>query len=226
MGKIFVIDGTDGSGKQTQFDLLKSHLDKDKIEYKTVSFPNYDSPSSSLVKMYLSGEFGENAQDVSPYIASTFYAADRYATFQKELKKYYEDGGIILADRYTTANMVHQAGKIKDEKEREKFLNWLYDLEFNLYGLPMPTKVFFLNMPTEKVEELIKNRENKFTHNAKKDIHERDPKHLQDAYNAACSLVEKYNWNEIKCVKDNEIRTREDIHEEIYKIVYKELQKN
>lgn len=225
MGKIFVIDGTDGSGKQTQFDLLKSHLDKDKIEYKTVSFPNYDSPSSSLVKMYLSGEFGENAQDVSPYIASTFYAADRYATFQKELKKYYEDGGIILADRYTTANMVHQAGKIKDENEREKFLNWLYDLEFNLYGLPMPTKVFFLNMPTEKVEELIKNRENKFTHNSKKDIHERDPKHLKDAYNAACSLVEKYNWNEIKCVKNNEIRTREDIHEEIYKIVYKELQK-
>lgn len=225
MGKIFVIDGTDGSGKQTQFDLLKSHLDKDGIEYKTVSFPNYDSPSSSLVKMYLSGEFGENAQDVSPYIASTFYAADRYATFQKELKKYYEDGGIILADRYTTANMVHQAGKIKDEKEREKFLNWLYDLEFNLYGLPMPTKVFFLNMPTEKVEELIKNRENKFTHNAKKDIHERDPKHLKDAYNAACSLVNKYDWNEIKCVKNNEIRTREDIHEEIYKIVYKEIQK-
>ena len=226
MGKLFVIDGTDGCGKQTQCAKLQERLTKEGIEYKTVSFPNYDSPSSSLVKMYLSGEFGENAQDVSPYIASTFYAADRYATFQKELKKYYEDGGIILADRYTTANMVHQAGKIKDEKEREKFLNWLYDLEFNLYGLPMPTKVFFLNMPTEKVEELIKNRENKFTHNAKKDIHERDPKHLQDAYNAACSLVEKYNWNEIKCVKDNEIRTREDIHEEIYKIVYKELQKN
>ena len=117
MGKIFVIDGTDGSGKQTQFDLLKQHLDKEGIEYKTVSFPNYDSPSSSLVKMYLSGEFGENAQDVSPYIASTFYAADRYATFQKEYKKYYDEGGIILADRYTTANMVHQAGKIKDEKE-------------------------------------------------------------------------------------------------------------
>ena len=170
MGKIFVIDGTDGSGKQTQFDLLKAHLDKDGIEYKTVSFPNYDSPSSSLVKMYLSGEFGENAQNVSPYIASTFYAADRYATFQKEFKKYYTEGGIILADRYTTANMVHQAGKIKNEEEREKFLNWLYDLEFNLYGLPMPTKVFFLNMPTDKVEELIKNRENKFTHNSKKDI--------------------------------------------------------
>ena len=225
MGKLFVIDGTDGSGKQTQFDLLKKHLTEDGIEYRTVSFPNYDSPSSSLVKMYLSGEFGENAKDVSPYIASTFYAADRYATFKKELKEYYDKGGIILADRYTTANMVHQAGKITDEKEREKFLNWLFDLEFNIYGLPVPTEVFFLNMPPKKVEELIKNRENKFTHNDKKDIHERDSKHLEDSYNAACSLVGKYNWNEVKCVKNEEIRTREDIHGEIYNIVCREIQK-
>ena len=225
MGKLFVIDGTDGSGKQTQFDLLKKHLTEDGIEYKTVSFPNYDSPSSSLVKMYLSGEFGENAKDVSPYIASTFYAADRYATFKKELQEYYDNGGIILADRYTTANMVHQAGKITDEIEREKYLNWLFDLEFNIYGLPVPTEVFFLNMPPKKVEELIKNRENKFTHNDKKDIHERDAKHLEDSYNAACSLVNKYNWNEVKCVKNEEIRTREDIHNEIYNIVYKEIQK-
>lgn len=225
MGKLFVIDGTDGSGKQTQFDLLKKHLTEDGIEYRTVSFPNYDSPSSSLVKMYLSGEFGENAKDVSPYIASTFYAADRYATFKKELKEYYDNGGIILADRYTTANMVHQAGKITDEKEREKFLNWLFDLEFNIYGLPVPTEVFFLNMPPKKVEELIKNRENKFTHNDKKDIHERDSKHLEDSYNAACSLVGKYNWNEVKCVKNEEIRTREDIHGEIYNIVCREIQK-
>ena len=145
MGKLFVIDGTDGSGKQTQFDLLKKHLDDEGIEYKTVSFPNYDSPSSSLVKMYLSGEFGENAQDVSPYIASTFYAVDRYATFKKEYQEYYDNGGIILADRYTTGNMVHQAGKIKNETEREKFLNWLFNLEFDIYGLPVPTKVFFLH---------------------------------------------------------------------------------
>lgn len=225
MGKLFVIDGTDGSGKQTQFDLLKEHLTKDGIDYKTVSFPNYDSPSSSLVKMYLSGEFGEHANDVSPYIASTFYAADRYATYMKDLKEYYENGGIILADRYTTANMVHQTGKIKDEKEREKYLNWLFDLEFNIYGLPVPTEVFFLNMPPDKVKELIKNRENKFTHSEKKDIHERDEQHLKDAYNAACSLVDKYGWNEIKCVVNNEIRTREDIHQEIYKLVQEEIQK-
>jgi dTMP kinase len=225
MGKIFVIDGTDGSGKQTQFEMLKERLSKDGVDYRTVSFPNYDSPSSSLVKMYLSGEFGENAKDVSPYIASTFYAADRYATFQKGFKEYYDNGGIILADRYTTANMVHQAGKITDEKEREKFLNWLFDFEFNLFGLPVPSKVFFLNMPPEKAQELMKNRENKFTHEAKKDIHERDAKHLEDAYNAACSLVDKYGWHEVKCTIGDEIRTREDIHEEIYKVVHEEIQK-
>ena len=223
MGKLFVIDGTDGSGKQTQFQKLQESLTKDGIDYKVVSFPNYDSPSSSLVKMYLSGEFGENAKEISPYIASTFYAADRYATFQKGYKKYYEDGGIILADRYTTANMVHQAGKIKDEKEREKFLNWLWDFEFNLYGLPVPNEVFFLNMPVEKSIELMKDRENKFTHQDKKDIHERDINHLKDAYEAACDVSKKYNWYEIKCVKNNEIRTIEDIHQEIYKEVKKHI---
>ena len=226
MGKLFVIDGTDGSGKQTQFQKLQERLDKEGIEYKTVSFPNYDSPSSSLVKMYLSGEFGENAKDVSPYIASTFYAADRYATYKKDLEEYYNNGGLILADRYTTANMVHQAGKISDEKEREKFLDWLWDFEFNLYGLPVPTEAFFLNMPPEYAFKLMENRKNKFTHEDKKDIHERDKNHIIDSYNAACSLVDKYNWYEVKCVKEDKLRTIEDIHEEIYKEIYKEIKKH
>ena len=223
MGKLFVIDGTDGSGKQTQFDKLQERLKKDGIDFRVVSFPNYDSPSSGLVKMYLSGEFGENAKDVSPYIASTFYAGDRYATYITGYKDYYEKGGIILADRYTTANMVHQAGKIQDKEEREKFLNWLWDFEFNLYGLPIPTEVFFLNMPVEKSLELIKDRENKFTHTEKKDIHERDKNHLIDAYNAACYVSKKYNWYEIKCVKEDKIRTIEDIHEEIYNEIKKHI---
>ena len=223
MGKLFVIDGTDGSGKQTQFDKLKERLSKDGVDYKTVSFPNYDSPSSSLVKMYLSGEFGTNAQEISPYIASTFYAADRYATFQTGYKKYYEDGGIILADRYTTANMVHQAGKIKDKEERDKFLKWLWDFEFKLYGLPIPTEVFFLNMPTEKALELMKDRKNKFDENAKKDIHESNEKHMRDAYEAACDVAKEYNWFEIKCMKDNKLRTIDDIHEEIYEEVKKHI---
>ena len=224
MGKLFAIEGTDGSGKQTQFNKLCERLTKDNIDFKTVSFPNYESKSSTLVKMYLSGEFGKNAKDVSPYIASTFYAADRYATFKTEgLEDYYNNGGIILADRYTTANMVHQAGKISDPTERQKFLDWLLDFEFNLYGLPKPTRTFFLNMPTEYALKLMKNRENKFTHEQKKDIHESDTSHLIDSYNAACSLVEKYDWCEIKCVKDETIRTIEDIHEEIYEEVRKFL---
>ena len=221
MGKLFVIDGTDGSGKQTQFQKLQERLKKENIDYKTVSFPNYESESSALVKMYLSGEFGKNAKEVSPYIASTFYAADRYATFQTGYKEYYENGGIILADRYTTANMVHQAGKITDPEEREKFLNWLWDFEFNLYKLPEPTKVFFLNMPVEKSLELIKNRENKFSHETQKDIHESDINHLKDAYNAACDVAKKYDWYEIKYVENEQIKSIEEIHEEIYEEIKK-----
>ena len=223
MGKLFVIDGTDGSGKQTQLQKLQERLNKDGIEYKTMSFPNYESPSSSLVKMYLSGEFGENAKEISPYIASTFYAADRYATYTTEFKEFYEKGGILLADRYTTANMVHQAGKITDFEEREKFLKWLWDFEFNLYGLPIPTEVFFLKMPPEKSFELMKDRENKFTHDTKKDIHERDKNHIIDSFNAACDVAQKYNWHTVECVSNNQIRTIEDIHEEIYNEVNKKI---
>ena len=222
MGKLFAIEGTDGSGKQTQFNKLCERLTEDGINFRTVSFPNYESKSSTLVKMYLSGEFGKNAKDVNAYIASTFYAADRYATFKTEgLEEYYSNGGIILADRYTTANMVHQAGKISDPKERQKFLDWLLDFEFNLYGLPKPTRTFFLNMPTEFAIMLMKDRENKFTHDQAKDIHESDASHLLDSYNAACSLVDKYDWYEVKCVKGEQIRTIEDIHEEIYTEVKK-----
>lgn len=223
MGKLFVIDGTDGSGKQTQFEKLRERLDKENIEYRTVSFPNYESPSSSLVKMYLAGEFGKNAKDVSPYVASTFYAADRFATYKKEFEDFYNNGGIILADRYTTANMVHQAGKISDVNEREKFLNWLQDLEYNLYGIPRPTEVFFLDMPIEYSTKLMEGRENKITHDQKKDIHESDINHLKEAYQAACYVAKEYDWYTVKCIKDEKIRTIEDIHEEIYNEVKKHI---
>ena len=223
MGKLFVIDGTDGSGKQTQSSLLKERLQKDGIDFKSVSFPNYDSPTSTLVKMYLEGDFGENQKDVSPYIASTFYAADRYATYKKDFEEYYNNGGIIIADRYTTSNMIHQAGIIKDKQEREKFLKWLWDFEFNLYGLPIPTEVIFLNMPPDYTEKLIQDRENKITHEKQKDIIEKNKQNTIDAYNNALELVKKYNWYEIKCVKDEKIRTIEDINDEIYELVKKKI---
>lgn len=221
MGRIFVIDGTDGSGKQTQFEMLEKKFQEKGIDYRSFSFPNYDSVSSSLVKMYLAGEFGKNAKEISPYIASTFYAADRYATYKKEIEEYYNNGGIVLLDRYTTANMVHQSGKIADPIERKKFLDWLWDFEFNLYKLPVPSKVFFLNMPPEYALKLMEGRENKITHEQQKDIHESDKNHIIDAYNAACDLVTDYDWFEIKCVKNDEIRTIEDIHEEIFEEVLK-----
>ena len=223
MGKLFVIEGTDSSGKQTQLEKLKNRFEKENIKYKSVSFPNYESNSSELVKIYLKGELGDDPKKISPYIASTFYAADRYITFRREYQEYYNNGGIILADRYTTSNMVHQAGKIRDAEERKKFLDWLWDFEFNLYGLPVPTQVFFLNMPTDYAVKLMKNRKNKITHEDKKDIHEKSTEHLRDAYNEAIKLSKKYNWYEIQCVRNCEIRTIEDIHEEIFAEIEKIL---
>jgi dTMP kinase len=223
MGKLFVIEGTDGSGKQTQSTLLQQRLKEKNIDFKSVSFPNYENDSSALVKMYLNGEFGTDAKKISPYIASTFFAADRYATYKRYLEEYYENGGIIIADRYTTSNMVHQAGKIRDKKERDKFIEWLWDFEFKLYELPIPTEVFFLNMPIEYSEKLMKDRENKITHETKKDIHEKDEEYLKESYEAACELSKQYKWTEIQCVKYNQIRTIEDINDEILQNVLKHI---
>ena len=223
MGKLFVIEGTDGAGKETQSNLLKERLKKENIDFKGVSFPNYDSISSSLVKMYLNGELGTNAEEISPYVASTFFAADRYITFKKEYSKYYEDGGIIIADRYTQSNMIHQAGKIQDDKECEKFLNWLWDFEFNLYKIPKPDEVFFLNMPPEKSLKLMENRKNKITNEEQKDIHERNENYMRESYEAAKEVAKEYNWYVINCVKNDAIRTIEDIHQEIYKEIRRHI---
>lgn len=224
MSKIFVIDGTDGSGKQTQLEKLIENFEKENIPYAKYSFPRYDNPSSALVKMYLGGEFGDNAQAISPYVASIFFSVDRYACYKQEMEKAISDGKVILLDRYTTANMVHQAGKISDLQERDRFLEWLYDLEFNIMGLPLPTEVFFLDMPIEKSKELMKNRPNKITHEASKDIHEKNEEHLKAAYGAGIYVANKYGWYHVKCVNNNnDIRTIEDIHKEIYEEVKKHL---
>ena len=132
-------------------------------------------------------------------------------------------GGSYLGARAVIEALTNTFYNLQDKEERKKFLNWLWDFEFNLYGLPIPSEVFFLNMPVEKSLELMANRENKFTHEAKKDIHESDKNHLIDAYSAACDVAKEYNWYEIKCVKDNKIRTIEDIHEEIYNEIKKHI---
>jgi len=154
--------GSDACGKATQTKLLYENLLKKNSRIMKVEFPNYKSPSSSLVKMYLNGDFGSKAEDINPYITSTFFAIDRYATFKKEIQWYYDNGYIIIADRYTTSNMVYQAGKYDSIEEKNKFLDWLYDFEFNLYGLPVPDKVFFLDLPFEISYNLMKKRKLKY----------------------------------------------------------------
>lgn len=217
MGKIIVIEGLDGSGKQTQSEKLYNRLINEGYKVKKIAYPRYENASSSLVKMYLSGEFGKDANEISPYIASTFYAVDRYASYKQDYEDFYKNGGILILDRYVTANMVHQSGKIDNLEEKEKFLTWLSDFEYGLFGIPKPDKVFFLNIPPKVSQTLIKNRENKFSHEKQKDIHESNTTYLNKAYDNACYLINKYNWDEINCTESEELRAIDDIHEEIYK---------
>lgn len=216
MGILIAVDGVDASGKQTQTELLYKRLTEEGKKVRLVSFPAYEKDSSSLVRMYLGGEFGSNPEDVSAYAASTFFAADRYATYKTDWKNNYDDNTIIIADRYVSSNMIHQAGKIKDFKEKDKFMAWLDEFEYGIYGLPRPDKVIFLDMPPEWGIKLMAQRANKITGEAQKDIHERNSSHLFESYENAVYAAEKFGWERIVCVKDNAVRTVEDIHEEIY----------
>lgn len=221
MGKLFVIEGLDGSGKETQSNLLYERLLKDGYKVMIISYPRYEKESSALVKMYLRGDFGSNPDEVSPYVSSTFYAVDRYASFKCELESFYNSGGIIIADRYTTSNMVHQGGKISDETELSTFLDWLWNLEFKLYKIPIPDRVYFLHIPLEHTIERIQKRLNKITNNVKKDIHEDSYEHLKNAFTNADKLVEIYKWKKIECLVKNRGKTIEEINEELYTDIIK-----
>lgn len=219
MGKLIAIDGVDASGKQTQTTLLLSRLEKEGREVKMVSFPAYDKPSSILVKMYLNGEFGENPSDVNAYATSTLFAADRFATCRTDWGTDYNRGTIILADRYVSSNLIHQASKINDTDEKEKFLMWLDDLEYGIYNLPRPDVTIFLDMPPEYGAELMSGRLNKSNGDDKKDIHESDFSYLEKSYENAMFVAKKFNWKRISCIKDGQIRSVDEIHEDIYSIV-------
>lgn len=215
-GRLIVIEaGTDASGKETQTNMLYERLIKEGYVVKKVSFPSYEEEYSALVRMYLNGDFGTNPSDVDCYTASTFYAADRYASYKTKWGKFYEDGGIVLCDRYTTSNMVHQAAKL-DESEREKFLDWLWDFEYKLYKLPQPDEVFFLDVVPEVSRKLMENRLNKITGEAKKDIHESDTEYLEKSYYNALYVADKYKWTKVNCAPEGDILERETIHEEIW----------
>ena len=216
MGKLIVFEGTDGTGKSTQLKMLTKRLQAEHVDFKKLQFPQYLEPSSALIRMYLGGEFGESPDDVNAYAASTFYAVDRYASYKKVWSAYYRQGGLLLSDRYTTSNAVHQGGKVPDA-EREAFFSWLYDLEYKRMGLPKPDLVICLDMPIELSEQLMRKREEQT--DTKADIHERDEAYLMQCRKTAAQAAKFYGWTVVSCAKDGAIRTPEDIHEEVYGLV-------
>ena len=216
MGKLIVIEGTDGSGKSTQFKLLTDRVTAEGRTFQKLVFPQYAEPSSALIRMYLGGEFGTNPADVNAYAASAFYAVDRYASYKKVWGQWYENGGLVLSDRYTTSNAVHQASK-EPEAGREEFLKWLYEFEYDRLGLPRPDLTIYLDVPTDFTEKMMRSRE--AATNTKADIHEQDLGYLATCRRTGKAAAAYYGWTVIDCVKDGAMRSIEDIHEEIYRHV-------
>lgn len=219
MGILIAIEGTDSSGKQTQSEKLYAALCEMGIKARLVSFPAYESDSSALVKMYLAGEFGTDPKDVNAYAASTFYAMDRFATFRKDWGKDYNDGTVIVADRYVPSNLIHQASKIDNDAEKDEFIKWLEELEYSHLGLPRPDATIFLDMPTATAQKLMAERANKIDNSDKKDIHERNGEYLKRSYDNAKGIADKLGWNVIPCAdSDGNVRDIEDISKDILTI--------
>ena len=221
MGKLIVIEGTDGSGKSTQFRRLTERLEQEGKTFQKLVFPQYAEPSSALIRMYLGGEFGSKPTDVNAYAASAFYAVDRYASYKKVWGEYYEQGGLILSDRYTTSNAVHQTSKEAPENRR-KYLKWLYEFEYELLGLPRPDVTIYLDVSTAFTEKLLRSRE--ASTNTQADIHEQDMTYLATCREMGRAAAEFYGWTIINCVQDGAMRSIEDIHEEIYRHVQNSLE--
>lgn len=221
MGKLIVIEGTDGSGKSTQFRMLWEHLQADQVSFQHIVFPRYKEDSSALIRMYLGGQFGDKPSDVNAYAASSFYAVDRYASYKMDWGKWYEDGGLVLSDRYTTSNAVHQASKEPEEKQAA-FLSWLYDFEYEKLRLPRPDLTIYLDVPTDFTEKLLRSRE--ANTNTQADIHEKDMQYLATCRETGRKAAAFYGWTVIDCVKDGAMRSIEDIHREIYAHVQKCLE--
>ena len=215
-GKLIVFEGTDGSGKATQAKLLCETLAQRGIAYREIDFPRYGNPFAEPANLYLHGALGNRPGDVNAYAASVLYAVDRFASYKEDWGGFYEEGGIVVANRYTTSNAVHQASKLLPG-ERKGFLEWLFDLEYGKQGLPEPDLVIYLDMPTEITEKMMRNREAATGTHA--DIHEQDEAYLKSCREAAREIVKDCGWTVIHCAKGDAPRTVEDIHNEVYKTV-------
>jgi dTMP kinase len=216
-GRLIVLEGTDGSGKSTQFARLCRRMEAEGRPFQRLIFPQYDKPSSALLRMYLGGEFGSHPEDVNAYAASTFYAVDRYASMKQVWGEEYRRGALILCDRYTTSNAVHQASKLPRE-ERPAFFQWLADFEYDKLGLPRPDRVLYLDMPTERAVENLRRRE-QATH-TQGDIHEVDAHYLAQCRQTALQAAEYYGWTRLTCVNEaGDLRSVDELHEEIWSLI-------
>ena len=214
-GKLIVLEGLDGSGKATQAKLLAEKLTAEGRAVREVSFPNYASDSSALVKMYLAGQFGEKPDDVNAYAASTFYSVDRYAGYKSDWGTFYENGGVIVADRYTTSNAVHQCSKLPPE-QWESFLQWLFDFEFRLLGLPAPDCVIYLQVDPAVSQKLMTQRYH--GDESKKDVHEKDVEYLKRSRRAAEFCAAHLGWQTVACSEGDSMHSIEAIQQEVQKL--------
>ena len=220
-GRLIVLEGIDGSGKSSQYRRICARMEKDGIDYNHIVFPRYDKESSALIRMYLSGQFGTHPDDVNAYAASTFYAVDRFASFREDWGKIYNNGGLIISDRYTTSNAVHQGSKLSDE-ELPAFFRWLSDLEYVKMGLPKPDLVIYLDVDLETSLARMKRRQEK--NSTKADIHEKDVDYLRRCLHTADMAAEYYGWKRIPFLKDGAERDMDEKNDEIYNLILSYIQ--
>ena len=212
MGKIIVIEGLDGSGKATQTKLLYEQLLAAGKHVRRLEYPDYENQSSSLVKMYLGGDFGNKPEDVNAYAASAFYAVDRVASYLQFWKRDYPTDTIFLCDRYATSNIIYQMAKVP-ETERDAFIAWQQDFEYDKLGLPRPDAVLYLDVEPEVSQKLMEKRYG--GDNSKKDLHESNLKFLLSCRESALYAAEKCGWKKINCCADGRIKPIEQIEKEI-----------
>ncbi|MEY2640702.1 MAG: hypothetical protein RL150_95 [Candidatus Parcubacteria bacterium] len=218
-GKFIVIDGTDGSGKGTQTELLVAALKAKGVPVIVTDFPQYGKPSAYFVEKYLRGEYG-GADEVGAKRASLFYALDRFDV-AAQMRQWLAEGNCIVSNRYVSASMGHQAGKIKDVAARDAFLEWLDELEYEICGIPRPDATIFLYVPPEVGQQLVDQKgERTYTGGKQRDIHEASINHLRDASEAYKYVADKFAWKTVTCAPDGVMRSREDIHDEVCTIVH------
>lgn len=219
-GKLIVLEGTDGSGKATQARMMGQRLQREGIAFREIDFPRYGNPFAEPANLYLHGVLGSEPGDVNAYASSVLFAVDRFASYKEEWGTFYEQGGVVIANRYTTSNAVHQASKLP-AGERREYLDWLFDLEYRRLGLPAPDLVVYLDLPTELSEQMLRRRETATGTQA--DIHEQDEEYLRSCRMNARDIAHDLGWTVIHCDREGAVRTVEDIHEEIWQQVRRYL---